>query len=128
MAAQERRASPVPLTDSDRVLALLAYVICIIVPLVILLSEGAKSPFQRYHALQSLGLTAAWLILYAALFFFYICITIATLGLGGFLGICFLPLTLFTLGLQIYYALLAYRGEYFSIPVVTRFMKAQGLV
>jgi len=52
--------------SDDRLIALLAYVsqifIPLIMPLIILISESSKKrPFQRYHAIQSLALSLAFI-------------------------------------------------------------------
>jgi uncharacterized membrane protein len=114
-------------TENDRLMAALAYasqiIIPIIVPLIILLSETNRSrPFQRYHAVQSLGFLAAVFIYEIITAIVYTILTIITLGcLGLILWILFfLPIIP-----ALYYAYLAYQGKRFDIPWVTNFMRQQ---
>ncbi|MGC8787917.1 MAG: hypothetical protein ACP5Q1_10875, partial [Anaerolineae bacterium] len=54
-------------TDTDRLMAALAYATQVIVPVVVpavmlLAEESKKRPFQKFHAIQSLGFLAAAVI------------------------------------------------------------------
>src|SRR5919197_6789107 len=50
--------------DNDRLMAALAYFLTPIVPIIIFLVESMKSrPYQRYHAMQALGLGVIVIIL-----------------------------------------------------------------
>jgi len=110
-------------TDNDKMMGLLCYVITLLIPLVILLSETGKArAFQRYHAIQSLGLSAAWFI-FALLLSIPVCILEALTGVCGF---CLLPLYFLPWIAALYYGVQAYQGEYADIPVVTDFMIQQG--
>ncbi len=118
------------ITDNDKLIAALSYPIWI-VALVPLLTEGKNRPFQKYHAVQSLVLNIVlWIVitlLVCVLMVFSGVIAAATAGLGvcaGFCGFCPLLLWLITL----YYAYLAYQGQYFEIPVLTDFIVKQGWV
>lgn len=120
----EAKAKPsAEITENDRLMALLAYIIGLIVPLIILFSEERKTrPFQKYHAINSLGIWAASIAYWIPLLLcdFFLWIIFWPLGcFFFFLG--FLPWILF-----IYYGIQAYRGKYFEIPVVTQFLKGQG--
>lgn len=111
-------------TNDDRLMALLAYIIGLIVPIIILVSEGNRDrPFQRYHAIHSLGLWAASL-LYSVL----ACIVYFMLSAisGGLLGFCLWILFLLPLVPVLVYAIKAYQGEWVVIPVLTDFIKKQG--
>jgi uncharacterized membrane protein len=113
------------ITDNDKLMALLAYIISLIVPLIILLSETNKQrPFQRYHAIQSLLLSAV--IVIAS--FVIGCPLSLIIGLltAGFGAICTAPLGLVFLAVLIYYGIEAYQGKYTVIPVLTDFAKNQG--
>jgi uncharacterized membrane protein len=112
------------ITDNDKLMALLSYVIWVIVPLIVLLSEtGKQRPFQKYHAVQSLVLAVALLIID----FIVICplsliLGALTLGIGS---ICSAIIPLLLWALSIYYGIKAYQGEYVTIPVVTDFARNQ---
>ncbi len=114
MLTNVRKASAEEAGDQDRLMALLAYIIGIIVPLIILLTDMKNRPFQRYHAVQALVAQIALTIL-----FFIV-------GLIPIIG-CITPLLgLAALVLFIYYGIQAYEGNYFEIPVVTALARQQG--
>ena len=119
------KSSASDVNDNDKLMALLSYLLSPIVPAIVLLVETMKvRPYQKYHALQSLGLFVVAL-LYSVVA--CICYFAATAVSAGVLGLClwvifFLPLIPF-----VYYAIIAYaRPAYFEIPVLTQFMKQQG--
>jgi uncharacterized membrane protein len=119
--------------DQDRLMALLAYLIGIIMPLVILLSDMKNRPFRRFHAVNSLGLSVAYLVV---IFIVCICGIILQIAGGNVPGVglvgslvfsCLFPLVgLAYLALLIWYMVLAYQGNYFDIPVITNFCRRQG--
>ncbi len=111
------------ISDNDRLMSALSYAIMGIVSLIVLLGEGGKTrPFQRYHAIQSLGLAAVSLI-YEILF--SLCYCVLTAVTGGILG-CILWLFAFVpLIPGLYYAYEAYQGKMFEIPMLTQFMRQQ---
>lgn len=128
----EGRAGPEAardITDNDKMMGLLAYVVALIVPLIILLSEtGNQRPFQRYHAVQSLAVSAA-VFLITLLVGCFVCAPIAVVFelATGFLGTCCLiPLMVVPYVPMVYYGIRAYQGEYTEIPVLTEFMVQQG--
>jgi uncharacterized protein len=95
------------ITSDDKLWALLAYIVAIIVPIIILVMEDKKNRrFLRYHAIQAL---ASQIVLSI--------ITAVTCGFGS---VVFL--------VEIYFAIKAYQGEYLVIPLLTDFMKKQGWV
>lgn len=94
-------------TDDDRLWATLAYVFPIIVPIIVLLMEDKKArPYIKFHSVQALVLGVAGIILAATV-----------------IGSC---ITLIIFGFRIYWAVKAYNGEEFEIPMVTNFVKEQG--
>jgi uncharacterized membrane protein len=123
--AQESFTPPAgDITENDRLMALLAYILGVIVPIIILVSEEMKNrPFQRYHAIQSLGLWVASLIYSVVACFVYFLLTTITLGL---LGVCLWIVFLLPIVPMILYGIKAYQGEWVVIPVLTDFMKKQG--
>jgi uncharacterized membrane protein len=125
--AQESSSPPAGgITENDRLMALLAYIIGVIVPIVILVSEENKNrPFQRYHAIHSLGLWVASLIYSVVACIVYFLLTTITLGI---LGLCLWIIFLLPLVPVILYGIKAYQGEWVVIPVVTDFIKGQGWV
>ncbi len=112
------------INDNDRLMGLLAYIFGILVPLIILFSEENKNrPFQRYHAIQSLGLSAA-VVIYEVV----ACVVVTILATisAGILAACLWILFVLPFVPIIMYGIKAYQGEYVEIPVVTDFMKQQG--
>ncbi len=138
--AQEPPVPPVPpvqpvvpapgdITDNDKLMAALAYFTTfffpLIVPLIIFLVDTMRvRPYQRYHALQSLGLTVAEVVyIVLACIVFTACTALSVGLLSCVLWVLFLVPVI----PAIYYAYLAYaRPSYFEIPVITPFMKQQG--
>jgi uncharacterized membrane protein len=111
-------------TENDRLMAAAAYAtqvfLPIAVPAIMLLSEENKQrPFQRFHAIQSLGFLVAAVIYEVLATIVFVGLTIVSLGcLSCVLWILFLlPVVP-----AFYYAYQAYQGEYFRIPLVTDFL------
>jgi len=117
-------------TRDDKLIALLAYIIPFVMSFIVLLSEsGKKRPFQRYHAVQSLGLITFFGILGLS-------VAIGTAfsqiipGLGFLvflMVICLAPIA-FTMVLitLAYYGYQAHQGKRFAIPGLTNFLQDQG--
>ncbi len=116
--------------SDDKLVALLCYIVPILLPVIVLLSESSqKRPFQRYHAVQSLGFSGLAIVLGVVL-------SIATgilqiipiVGMVvGALMFCLSPiLFLMAVVAAFYYGFQAYQGKRFAIPVVTNFMVNQG--
>jgi uncharacterized membrane protein len=128
--ATNRRAAPEGITDNDKLMGLLSYIIAVIVPLVVLATESKDRPFQRYHAVQSLGITVFWVVAGVVLIVVTGCLTAASAGLLGpivlLLSLCLSFLWLVPVALHIYWAVLAYQGQLFDIPSLSDFMRKQG--
>ncbi len=118
----------------DRLIALLSYatqaIIPFIMPIIVLLSESSKlRPFQRFHAIQSLALTAVVVALGV-----FVSISTAILQiipvLGFIVGIaifCLTPIAyLMYLVALFYYGYQAHQGKRFAIPGLTSFLRDQG--
>lgn len=116
--------------NDDRLVSLLCYVVPVLLPVIVMFSESSqKRPFQRYHAVQSLGLSGFMVVL-------GIVLSIATAILqiipvvgmiGGALMFCLSPiLFLMAVVAAFYYGFQAYHGKRFAIPVVTNFLVNQG--
>ncbi len=117
-------------TNDDRVMAALAYAsqlinpIGLVLPIIILVSETSKErPFQRYHAIQSLGVSAVIGLLELGLF---VLASAAGLSVIGLLCLCFIvPAMIMLWLLPLYYAIVAYNGKRFKIPGLTQFLQDQ---
>ena len=109
----EKTGEPIP--ENDRLMAALAYLLWFVGPAIILLSPNlAAQRFQRYHAIQGLGLAV---VLAAD--------TLVTVVLGMVLC-CVWVLLLIPLCATVYCAVLAYEGKYFEIPILTNVMVSEG--
>jgi len=112
------------ITDNDKLMAALSYPIWI-VGLIILLTESKERPFQKYHAVLSLALNV---VVWALVIVLSCGLSLITAPLGGF-GACITPFILLAaVVILLYYAYLAYQGQYFEIPVLSDFCKNQGWI
>jgi uncharacterized membrane protein len=104
--------------QTNRLLAALGYPIWIIA-LIIVVTDMKKDPFMKKHGWTALFWAIAWLVIWIAL---------SILGHIPFLGWLLFLLTgpilwLIWLILSIYYAVQAYNGRDFTIPIVSDFAK-----
>jgi uncharacterized membrane protein len=107
----QQYASPADVTNDDKLWALLAYVIPVIVPIIILIMEDKKNrPFLKAHTMQAL----IWGIAYSL---------IGGVTSALFIGLCILPVCWI---ISIYWGVQAYQGKYVTIPLLTDFVKKQG--
>ena len=96
-------------TSDDKLVALLAYVLTPLAPIIILLLEDKKSrPFIRAHNAQAL----LWGIL-------LVVVSIPS-------SICLFVPSLVLWAIGVYWGIKAYQGEYVNIPVITDLVKNQG--
>ncbi|HEX6383228.1 MAG TPA: hypothetical protein VF177_01030 [Anaerolineae bacterium] len=102
------------ITSDDKLWAALGYPIPLIPILVLLMEDKKGRPFLRFHAIQSLVLNVAvWAIITI--------LSVVTLGIGA---ICAWILWFVVL----WPAFDAFQGNYTNIPVLTDFIRNQGLV
>ena len=130
-AASAALAPNYDVTADDKLMSALAWagMVLLQIPLVsivLLLAEGNKDrPFQRHHALQSIGFYVAALI-YEVIAAILVSIgTVVTLGCGL---ACLWVLFFVPHALAIYYGWQAYQGRELNIPVVTQIMRQQGWI
>jgi len=98
-------------SSDDKLWAALSYIFSPLVPVILLLMEDKKKvPFIKFHAVQSLTVGIALVIIVPI-------VAVITLGCGSILWF-----------IMFYWAYKAYQGEMFNIPVVTDFIKNQGWV
>ena len=113
------------LTDQDKLMAALSYPIPIVAIIILLVEDMKNRPFQKFHAVQALATNIAlWVIVLILSCVLGTVIGLVTLGIGSICGL--VPLLLWFVTL--YWAYLAYKGQYFDIPVITDFIKGQGWV
>ena len=117
-------------TDNDRLLAAASYVIWLVAVFVLVSESNKKRPFQRYHAVQSLGFAVGVFVLYVIFCCGYFIITMIAEAIADTLGTLvsclIIPVWFVPLAFALWYAYRAYQGEEFEIPFVTEFMKGQG--
>jgi uncharacterized membrane protein len=111
-------------TDNDRLMAALAYasqvVVPVLVPAIMLLAEESKErPFQKFHAVQSLGFLVAAIIYDVLAAIVYCGLTVLS---GGCLACVLWVVFLLPVLPAFYYAYQAYQGWYFKIPLLTDFL------
>jgi uncharacterized membrane protein len=124
MVANQRLAADA--NDQDKLMALLVYLIGWIVSLIILVSESNKNrPFQRFHAVNGLAFDLAWYAIFIILCILCSIVTAVTFGIGGVLYFCLFIPAIAWIVLKIWYAILAYQGQYFDIPIITDFCRQQ---
>lgn len=117
-------------SSNDRLWAALAYFpnLVILPILILVMEENKKSQFQRYHAIQSLGLLAVFVV-YGVLIGLVNCVLGLALSNAGLiytaLSCVFWLLSFVPLVAALYYAYQAYSGKVFEIPVLTQFMRQQ---
>lgn len=99
------------ITSDDKLWTALAYIFTPLVPIILLLMEDKKDrPFIKAHSMQALVFGVI----------FYILVSVLSVVI---IGLCLIPIGW---GLQIYWAIKAYNGEFVNIPVITDFVKNQG--
>ena len=99
------------INDNDKLMAALAYLLSPLVPIIILVVDSMKvRPYQKYHAIQALGVGVIVVILSVLL-------SITVVGCC-LVVVLYIPI--------IYYTYVAYQGSYFEIPFITNFMVQQG--
>ncbi len=111
-------------TDNDRLMAALAYISQVVIPVVIpavmlLAEESKKRPFQKYHGIQALGFFVAAVIYEVLAAIVFTGLTIVT---AGCLACVLWVLFLLPVVPALYYAYQAYQGLYFKIPLLTDFL------
>lgn len=98
------------INSNDKLMAALSYPIGIVALIILLVEDMKNRPFQKYHAVQALGVNVVLIIL--------------SIVLGWTVILACVPILLWFVTL--YWAYKAYQGEYFEIPGLTGFLKGQG--
>ncbi len=116
------------ITSNDKTMGLLAYIIPPIGSAIILLSESNKNrPFQRYHAMQALGLLVVYILAAIIVSIGGMILAAILHAIGSVVACCVnvvLPLAI--LAAAIYCAVQAYQGKVFEIPYLSAFMIERG--
>lgn len=105
-------------SSESRLIAALCYVFLVVVPILVLVSELRGNRFLRYHGYQGLAAGVVFLTLYL-LFIPGATWVLLHIPLIGWAFACLAPFFYVVgLGLQFYWAYLAYQGQMFSIPII----------
>ncbi|HOG48419.1 MAG TPA: DUF4870 domain-containing protein [Anaerolineae bacterium] len=132
MNTASNQAMPGDVTSNDRLWAALAYFPnLVILPILILVMEENKTrAFQRYHAIQALGMLAV-AVVYGVVIGLLQCVLGFALGAvnAGLISTalsCLMTLLSFVpAAAMLYFAYQAYTGKIFEIPVLTQFLRQQ---
>jgi len=101
------------INDQDKLMAALAWIFWPVAIVILLVEDMKNRPFQKYHAVNSLAFSVAFII-------FITIISAITFGIGTCLVV---------LGLVVFYwAFKAYQGEWVEVPYLTNFVKGQGWI
>ncbi len=115
-------------TENDKLMAFLCYVIGFLVPGIVLLSVDMRERrYQRVHATHSLALWSVSIVFYAALALADM-ILVQIACVGWLLACVSIPLYLLPPILIFYYALLASQGREFDIPYLSDALRQQGWI
>jgi uncharacterized membrane protein len=94
--------------------AALGYPIGIIAIIMVIIEK--QNRFARFHALQSLLLIGAWIVIWVVLVIFTVILAMLKLGLLG--SVLFPIVMLAWFAALIFAAYKAYQGEWFKLPVI----------
>ncbi len=117
------------ITDNDKLFAALSYIFWPLAIFVLFSETNKNRPFQRYHAVQALGVVVA-LVAVGMVFGCFFCIvnvfvSVIADSLSTCLSCIITPVGLIPLAIILWFAYRAFQGEQFEIPYLTEFMKGQ---
>lgn len=116
-------------SDDNKLIGALCYVpvflISILVPLYILLTDKKQDKTLAFHAWQSLLLTVVLMVVFFGLAIVQIGLTIVSGGLGAILSCLYLPFGLVVLLGMLFVAYKTYQGEKMVLPIVGGFAEKQ---
>jgi uncharacterized membrane protein len=101
---EQTAGRPAPQSDTNKMLAALCYILGWLAIIIAMIEPGKTDPFVKFHAWQAFYLGIAAIV-----------VSFITFGVGWI--IIFI--------LQIYYAIQAYNGNYFEVPVIYGLAKNQ---
>jgi uncharacterized membrane protein len=117
--AAPAKAAAGDVSENSRLIAAIGYIIAILVPLYVLLTEKKDDKFLAFHAWQSLLFTVVVIVVEVCLMVIITVAAIATMGVGGFLGSCLaLIVWVIIVVLALFLAYKAYKGETYKLPVL----------
>lgn len=104
-------------SSEDKLWGALTYIIGVIMPLIVLLTDKKKSGFLRFHSYQSLILSAVIVV-------YMVGLSIVNVILGfiaGLLALILLPLYLLPVLPVLFMAWQAYQGKPYRLPLIGEF-------
>lgn len=105
-------------SSESRLIAALCYAFLVVVPALVLVSDLRRQRFLRYHGYQGLAAGVVLLVLYLLLIPGATWVLLHVPCIGWTFA-CLAPfIYLAGLGLQLYWAYLAYQGHVFTIPIL----------
>ncbi len=117
---EQRSSSPHgEITDNDRLMAALSYPFPILAIVILLVADMKSRSYQRYHAVQALGVNVVLWVAMSVLWVILWALTFWWLG-----GVCSSTVGILWV-LSLYLAYEAYQGKYFEVPYVTDFLRNQ---
>ena len=116
--------------DTEKILAALAYPIGIIVPIILLAMAKEKNKFGKFHGFQALfwGITYFVIYILIEVIFFPLVLMRSfwfALSMSWLVWLIGTLLWLTYLGLSIMFAIKAYQGQVFKIPIIGNFVPAK---
>lgn len=110
-------------SDDSKLIGALCYIIGILVPLFVLLTDKKSDKFLVFHAWQSLLLSVVFIVLWGGLT--AVTFVASFTGIGALIACLFAPLGLVMLLAVLVLAYKAYQGEKYKIPVLGDFAEKQ---
>ncbi|MBD3209779.1 DUF4870 domain-containing protein [Candidatus Micrarchaeota archaeon] len=116
---------PASTTSDNALIGALCYLIGVIVPLFVLLTEKKENKTLSFHAWQSLIVDAVAVVVLGGFFFLTIVVSAVTMGVGSLLGCLSLPLVLVYIAVKVVLAYKAYQGEEYMLPTLGELSRKQ---
>jgi uncharacterized membrane protein len=106
-------------SENSRLIAAVGYIIAVLVPFYVLLTEKKDDKFLAFHAWQSLLFTVVVIVVEVCLMVVITVLAFATMGIGGFFGMCLsLIVWIIIVVVALFCAYKAYKGEMYKLPVL----------
>ena len=125
--ADEKKAAAGGASENSKLIAAIGYIIAVLVPLYVLLTEKKNDKFLAFHAWQSLFLTVGWFVIFIVLEVVIVILTIVSGGILGILSCVMLPVMLVVIIEALLGAYKAYLGEMYKLPLIGDFAMKQAV-
>jgi len=111
--AVEEKKQPTSSGMEQNLAGMLSYLVGFVTGIIFLLIEK-ENKFVRYHAIQSIGLSVALILIYTVLSFIPF--------IGWLIGLLLSPVTMI---LVVYVMWQAYQNKYFKLPIISQIAEEQ---